>query len=132
MPAINETEKLAFKDTMADIFSALNSVTLKSRTACTCKDDYGVFDPECKTCNGTGYTEKSKTIAADVQEITGDERIAIEAGILKRGDLVIRTLIDNQVQVGDTITHSGKDYEVKFVRPDQIEAYLEIGCGKRV
>ena len=132
MTLITEAEKTAFKTTAGEIFTALNSVSWKTLTACECVDGYGIADPECEECGGDGFTENSKSIAADVQEITGDERIAIEAGILKRGDLVIRTLIDNQVQVGDTITHSGKDYEVKFVRPDQIEAYLEIGCGKRV
>lgn len=132
MPVLNDDEKAAFKASISDIFSSLNSVSWKKRTECECKDEYGVFDPECKTCNGTGTTETSKTIAADVQEITGDERIAIEAGILKRGDLIVRTLTTNQVKVGDIITHSSKDYEVKFVKPDQIEAYLAVGCGKRV
>lgn len=130
MTLITEAEKTAFRTTAGEIFTALNSVSWKTLTACECIDEYGIADPECEECGGDGVTEKSNTIAADVQEITGDERVAVEAGILKRGDLIVRTLI-TQVKVGDIITHSGKDYEVKFVKPDQIEAYLAVGCGKR-
>ena len=161
MTLITEAEKTAFRTTAGEIFTALNSVSWKTLTACECVDEYGIADPECEECGGDGVTElssftfslakygqilfgtkrfgqtfelipeKSNTIAADVQEITGDERVAVEAGILKRGDLIVRTLTTNQVKVGDIITHSGKDYEVKYVRPDQLELYLEIGCGKR-
>ena len=131
MTLITEAEKTAFKTTAGEIFTALNSVSWKTLTACECIDEYGIADPECEECGGEKKKKKSNTIAADVQEITGDERVAVEAGILKRGDLIVRTLITNQVKVGDIITHSGKDYEVKFVRPDQIEAYLAVGCGKR-
>ena len=130
MTLITEAEKTAFKTTAGEIFTALNSVSWKTLTACECIDEYGIADSECEECGGDGVTENSKSIAADVQEITGDERVAVEAGILKRGDLIVRTLI-TQVKVGDIITHSGKDYEVKFVKPDQIEAYLAVGCGKR-
>jgi len=130
MTLITEAEKTAFRTTAGEIFTALNSVSWKTLTACECIDEYGIADPECEECGGDGVTENSKSIAADVQEITGDERVAVEAGILKRGDLIVRTLI-TQVKVGDIITHSGKDYEVKFVKPDQIEAYLAVGCGKR-
>lgn len=131
MTLITEAEKTAFKTTAGEIFTALNSVSWKTLTACECVDGYGIADSECEECGGDGFTENSKSIAADVQEITGDERVAVEAGILKRGDLIVRTLTTNQVKVGDIITHSGKDYEVKFVRSDQIEAYLAVGCGKR-
>ena len=131
MTLITEAEKTAFRTTAGEIFTALNSVSWKTLTACECIDEYGIADPECEECGGDGVTESSKSIAADVQEITGDERVAVEAGILKRGDLIVRTLITNQVKVGDIITHSSKDYEMKFVRPDQIEAYLAVGCGKR-
>lgn len=132
MTVLSEAEKTAFKKAIGEVFAALNSVSWKTLKACTCMDSYGIPDPNCLLCGGDGVTENSTTISADVQEITGDERIAVEAGILERGDLIVRTLATNNVKVGDIITHSSKDYEVKFVRPDQIEAYIEIGCGKRV
>ena len=106
MTLITEAEKTAFRTTAGEIFTALNSVSWKTLTACECIDEYGIADPECEECGGDGVTESSKSIAADVQEITGDERVAVEAGILKRGDLVIRTLTTNQVKVGDIINRN--------------------------
>lgn len=112
------------------IFGALNSISWLTKTACSCIDDYGIPDPNCSFCGGSGYTETTKAIQADVETLKGDERIAVDAGILNAGDLVVRTSIDNEIKVGDKLTYNSQSYEVRYVTIDQLKIYYEIGAHK--
>ena len=127
---ITQSDRERIKFDFENIFNSLNTVTWESRVNCQCLDSYGIPNPECLICSGSGYTETSNTINADVEVLKGDERIIVEAGLLKAGDIIVRTSIDNNIAVGDRLTYNSQDYEVRFVSPDQLEVYYEIGGHK--
>jgi len=123
-------DKEFIKSSFAEIFKNMNSVSWVKKSICVCLDDYGIPDPECTKCNGTGYTTTSTTIEADVQELKGDERIVIDAGILNAGDIIVRTSFDNGLKVDDLITHNSKSYQIKYVVLDQLEVFIQAGAHK--
>jgi hypothetical protein len=123
-------DKEFIKSSFAEIFEALNSVIWTKKTICSCQDTYGIADPDCFYCSGTGYIETSSIIEADIQELKGDERIAVDAGILNAGDIVVRTTVDNKIKVDDLITHKSKTYQVKYVILDQLEVFIQVGAHK--
>lgn len=130
MTMITQSDRERIKLDFENIFKSLNSLTWTTKTLCSCFDAYGIPNPKCELCSGTGYTETTNTIDADIEVLKGDERVIIEAGMLKAGDIIIRTSIDNKIKVGDKLTHNSQDYEVKFVSPDQLEVYYEVGGHK--
>lgn len=130
MTMITQSDRERIKLDFENIFKSLNSLTWTAKTLCSCFDAYGIPNPECELCSGTGYIETMNTIDADIEVLKGDERVIIEAGMLKTGDIIIRTSIDNKIKVGDKLTHNSQDYEVRFVSPDQLEVYYEVGGHK--
>jgi len=123
-------DKEFIKSSFAEIFEALNSVVWTKKTICSCQDAYGIADPDCSYCSGTGYIKASSIIEADVQELKGDERIVVDAGILNAGDIIVRTTVDNKLRVDDFITYNAKTYEVKYVILDQLEVFIQVGAHK--
>jgi len=123
-------DKEFIKSSFAEIFENMNSVSWVTRVDCDCVDDYGIPDPDCTKCKGTGYTTTSTTIEADVQELKGDERIVVDAGILNAGDIIIRTSFDNGLKVDDLIAHNSKSYQIKYVVLDQLEVFIQAGAHK--
>lgn len=130
MTMITQSDRERIKLDFVTIFKSLNSLIWTAKTLCSCFDAYGIPNPKCELCSGTGYIETMNTIDADIEVLKGDERVIIEAGMLKAGDIIIRTSIDNKIKVGDKLTHNSQDYEVKFVSPDQLEVYYEVGGHK--
>ena len=124
------SDKEIIKSSFEEIFENLNTVTWVTKTVCDCQDSYGIADPDCTDCDGTGYAETSTTIEADVQELKGDERIIVDAGSLNAGDIVIRTSFDNNLKVDDLITYNSKTYEIKYVVLDQLEVFIQAGAHK--
>ncbi len=123
-------DKEFIKSSFGEIFGALNSVVWVQKTVCSCQDEYGITDPDCSLCNGTGYIETSTVIEADVQELKGDERIVTDAGILNAGDIIVRTADDNKLKVDDLITYNDKTYQVKYVILDQLGVFIQVGAHK--
>jgi len=130
MTMITQSDRERIKLDFENIFKSLNSLTWTAKALCSCFDAYGIPNPECELCSGIGYTETMNIIDADIEVLKGDERVIIEAGMLKAGDIIIRTSIDNKIKVGDKLTHNSQDYEVRFVSPDQLEVYYEVGGHK--
>jgi len=125
-------DKEFIKSSFEEIFKALNSVVWVQKEICTCQDEYGITDPDCSLCNGTGYIETLTIIEADVQELKGDERIVTDAGILNAGDIIVRTTADNKLKVDDLISYNSKIYQVKYVILDQLEVFIQVGAHKTV
>ena len=123
-------DKTYIKNSVAEVLSAINSISINVKTACDCIDDYGIADPACTICGGLGYTLKNTTIAADVQELRGDERIVVDSGILNAGDILVRIPISNSVELNDIITYNSQNYEIKYIKIDQLGTYYEVGGHK--
>lgn len=123
-------DKTYIKNSVAEVLSAINSISINVKTACTCIDDYGIADPNCKLCDGLGYTIKDTTISADVQELRGDERIVVDSGILNAGDILVRIPISNSVELNDIITYNSQNYQIKYIKIDQLGTYYEVGGHK--
>ena len=123
-------DKTYIKNSVAEVLSAINSISINAKTACTCIDDYGIADPNCKLCDGLGYTIRGTTISADVQELRGDERIVVDSGILNAGDIIVRIPISNSVELNDIITYNSQNYQIKYIKIDQLGTYYEVGGHK--
>jgi hypothetical protein len=123
-------DKTYIKNSVAEVLSAINSISINVKTACTCIDDYGIADPACELCDGLGYTIRDTTISADVQELRGDERIVVDSGILNAGDIIVRIPISNSVELNDIITYNSQNYEIKYIKIDQLGTYYEVGGHK--
>ena len=123
-------DKTYIKNSVAEVLSAINSISINAKTACTCIDDYGIADPNCKLCDGLGYTIRGTTISADVQELRGDERIVVDSGILNAGDILVRIPISNSVELNDIITYNSQNYQIKYIKIDQLGTYYEVGGHK--
>ena len=123
-------DKTYIKNSVAEVLSAINSISINVKTACDCIDDYGIADPACTICGGLGYTLTDTTIAADVQELRGDERIVVDSGILNAGDILVRIPISNSVELNDIITYNSQNYEIKYIKIDQLGTYYEVGGHK--
>ena len=122
--------KTYIKNSVAEVLSAINSISVIVKTTCTCIDDYGIPDPTCELCGGLGYTTNSTTVSADVQELRGDERIVVDSGILNAGDILVRIPISNSVGLNDIITYNSRNYEIKYIKIDQLGSYYEVGGHK--
>jgi len=122
--------KTYIKNSVSEVLSAINSISINTKTVCTCVDTYGIADPNCELCDGLGYTMKGTTVSADVQELRGDERIVVDAGILNAGDILVRIPISNSVTLEDTITYNSQVYEIKYIKIDQLGSYYEVGGHK--
>ena len=123
-------DKEYIKNSVAEVLSAINSISIVTKSNCSCIDSYGIPDPKCKLCNGLGYTTSSNSINADVQELRGDEKIVTDAGILNAGDIIVRIPINNSIKLNDIITYNSKNYEVKYLKTDQLGSYVEVGGHK--
>jgi len=123
-------DKTYIKNSVAEVLSAINSISINVKTACTCIDDYGIADPTCELCDGLGYTIRGTTISADVQELRGDERIVVDSGILNAGDILVRIPISNSVELNDIITYNSQNYQIKYIKIDQLGTYYEVGGHK--
>lgn len=123
-------DKTYIKNSVAEVLSAINSISINVKTACDCIDAYGIADPACELCGGLGYTLKNTTIAADVQELRGDERIVVDSGILNAGDILVRIPISNSIELNDIITYNSQNYQVKYIKIDQLGTYYEVGGHK--
>ena len=125
-------DKAYIKDSFSKVFKALNTAIWTKKVICSCQDDYGLIDPECPYCNGSGYIQDSTVIEADVQELKGDERIVVDAGILNTGDIIVRTIADNDIKIDDFITYQDKTYQVKYVILDQLGVFIQVGAHRVV
>jgi len=123
-------DKTYIKNSVAEVLSAINSISINAKTACTCIDSYGIADPTCELCDGLGYTIRGTTISADVQELRGDERIVVDSGILNAGDILVRIPISNSVELNDIITYNSQNYQIKYIKIDQLGTYYEVGGHK--
>lgn len=123
-------DKTYIKNSVAEVLSAINSISINTKTACSCIDDYGIPSPTCVLCGGLGYTMKGTTVSVDVQELRGDERIVVDSGILNAGDILVRIPISNSVKLEDTITYNSQDYQIKYIKIDQLGSYYEVGGHK--
>ena len=123
-------DKTYIKNSVAEVLSAINSISINAKTVCTCIDSYGIADPACELCGGLGYTLKKTTVAADVQELRGDERIVVDSGILNAGDILARIPISNSIELNDIITYNSQNYQVRYIKIDQLGTYYEVGGHK--
>ena len=123
-------DKTYIKNSVAEVLSAINSISINVKTPCSCIDDYGIADPACVICGGLGYTITDTTISADVQELRGDERIVVDSGTLNAGDILVRIPISNSVELNDIITYNSQNYEIKYIKIDQLGTYYEVGGHK--
>ncbi len=128
---LTNNERTLMSQGFGEVFGTLNEVTWLTKTPCTeDDDDFGIHPSNCTVCGGTGYTTESADIEADVIEIVGDERLVVDAGLLSGGDLLIRTLATNDVQVNDHVTYKGNTYKVRFRNLDQLGMFFEIGANR--
>lgn len=123
-------DKTYIKNSVAEVLSAINSISINVKTVCTCIDSYGIADPACELCGGLGYTIDDTTVTADVQELRGDERIVVDSGILNAGDILVRIPISNSIELNDIITYNSQNYQVKYIKIDQLGTYYEVGGHK--
>ncbi len=118
------------KSSFEEIFEAMNTVVWVRKTLCSCQDNYGIAEPDCPHCDGTGSIETQNTIFADVQELKGDERIVVDAGVLNAGDIIVRTTADNPLKVDDLIIYNSKTYQIVYHRLDQLGTFIQAGAHK--
>jgi hypothetical protein len=86
------------------------SCIISARTKCPEVDSYGIHVGDqgdnpftCATCGGDGYIESKTTIFPIVNWLKGDEKIVTDAGILRKGDIILKIKTGYTLDISDEI-----------------------------